>query len=59
MDDVNLKELFRYILAKCYVVILVLIAVLSVGVLCSVYLKTPMYKSSTKVVLTYEKNANT
>jgi len=59
MDDVNLKELFRYILARCYVVILVLIAVLSVGVLCSVYLKTPMYKSSTKVVLTYEKNADT
>ena len=59
MDEINLKELFRYILAKFYVVILVLIAVLSVGVLYSVYLKTPMYKSSTKVVLTYEKNADT
>ena len=59
MDEINLKELFRYILAKFYVVILVLTAVLSVGVLYSVYLKTPMYKSSTKVVLTYEKNADT
>lgn len=59
MDEINLKELFRYILAKFYVVILVLIAVLSAGVLYSVYLKTPMYKSSTKVVLTYEKNADT
>ena len=59
MDEINLKELLRYILAKFYVVILVLIAVLSVGVLYSVYLKTPMYKSSTKVVLTYEKNADT
>lgn len=58
MDEINLKELFRYILAKCYIVLLVLIAVFSVGVLYSVYLKTPMYKSSTKVVLTSEKDSN-
>ena len=57
MDEINLKELFRYILAKCYIVLLVLVAVFSVGVLYSVYLKTPMYKSSTKVVLTTEKDS--
>ncbi len=57
MDEINLKELFRYILAKCYIVLLVLVAVFSVGVLYSVYLKTPMYKSSTKAVLTFEKDS--
>lgn len=58
MDEINLKELFRYILSKFYVVLLVLVAVFSIGVLYSVYLKTPMYKSSTKVVLTSEKDSN-
>lgn len=52
MDEINLKELFRYILSKFYVVLLILIAVVSVGEIYSVYLKTPMYNSTTKMVLT-------
>ena len=52
MDEINLKELFRYILSKFYVVLLILIAVVSVGEIYSIYLKTPMYKSTTKLVLT-------
>ena len=52
MDEINLKELLRYILSKFYVVLLILIAVVSVGEIYSVYLKTPMYNSTTKLVLT-------
>ena len=59
MDEINLKELFRYILSKIYIVILVLAAVVSLGAIYSVYLKTPMYSSTTKLVLTSETSSNT
>lgn len=59
MDEINLKELFRYILSKFYVVLLVLVAVVSVGEIYSIYLKTPMYKSTTKLVLTASESTNT
>lgn len=59
MDEINLKELFRYILSKFYVVLLVLIAVVSLGEIYSVYLKTPMYNSTTKLVLTEQKQNTT
>lgn len=59
MDEINLKELLRYVLSKFYVVLLVLIAVVSVGEIYSVYLKTPMYNSTTKLVLTEQKQNTT
>lgn len=55
MDEINLKELFRYILSKFYVVLIVLVAVVSLGEIYSIYLKTPMYNSTTKLVLTEQK----
>lgn len=59
MDEINLKELLRYILSKFYVVLLALVLVVSLGELYSIYLKTPMYSSTTKLVLTSEQNSNT
>ena len=59
MDEINVKELFRYILAKFYVVLLILAVVVAIGEIYSVYLKTPMYQSTTKLVLTAsESSAN-
>ena len=58
MDEINLKELMRYVLSKFYIVILVLIAVVSLGEIYSVYFKTPMYNSTTKLVLTSEQTSN-
>lgn len=52
MDEISLKELLRYIVSKIYVVFLVLLAVFSAGEIYSIYLKTPMYNSTTKLVLT-------
>ena len=58
MDEINIKELLRYVLSKFYIVLLVLIAVVSLGEIYSVYLKTPMYNSITKLVLTSEQTSN-
>ncbi|MBR2588840.1 hypothetical protein IKE84_00640 [Candidatus Saccharibacteria bacterium] len=59
MDEINLKEMFRYILSKFYVVLLVLVAVVSMGEIYSIYIKTPMYNSTTKIVLTEQKQNTT
>lgn len=52
MDEINLKELFRYLLSKFYIVLLILVTVVSAGEVYSIYIKTPLYKSTTKIVLT-------
>ena len=52
MDEINLKELLRYILSKIYIVIAVLVAVVLVGEIYATYIKTPLYRSTTKLVLT-------
>ena len=57
MEEFNLKELFRYIVSKCYIVFAILILVVAGGVVYSNYIKVPMYRSSTKLVLTSEANA--
>lgn len=60
MDEINIKELFRYIMSKFYIVLIILVAVMAIGEIYSIYLKTPMYQSTTKLVLTAsESNANT
>lgn len=58
MDEVNLKELFRYILTKLYIVVTVTVIVVLAGEIYSTYLKTPLYKSTTKMVLTSSQGDN-
>ena len=58
MDEVNLKELFRYILGKLYIVVTVTVVVVLVGEIYSIYFKTPLYKSTTKLVLTSSRGDN-
>ena len=58
MDEVNLKELFRYILTKLYIVVTVTVVVVLAGEIYSTYLKTPLYKSTTKMVLTSSQGDN-
>ena len=52
MDEINLKELFRYILSRFYIVITATVVVVLAGEIYSTYLKTPLYRSTTKLVLT-------
>lgn len=58
MDEVNLKELFRYILSKFYVVVIATVVVVLGGEIYSTYLKTPLYRSTTKLVLTSSQGDN-
>ena len=58
MDEVNLKELFRYILSKFYIVVTATVVVVLAGEIYSTYLKTPLYRSTTKHVLTSSQGDN-
>lgn len=51
MEEINLKELFDYIKERILIVAIILLAVLVVGCIYSIFLKTPMYKSNTTIVL--------
>ena len=52
MDEVSLKELLRYVLSKFYIVASITVVVVLVGEIYSTYIKTPLYKSTAKLVLT-------
>ena len=59
MEEINLRDLFKYFLSKkIYIVLITLFAVL-IGIVYSNYYKVPMYKSYTTVLLTKEVEANT
>ena len=59
MEEINLKELFDYFLSKIMVVIIMILCVLIIGNIYSLFIKTPLYQSTTKLVLVSESNANT
>lgn len=59
MEDFNLKELFQYIISKIYIVLAITIAVVAGGFVYSNYIKTPLYRSTTKLVLTSEATSTT
>lgn len=58
MDEVNLKELFRYIVSKFYIIVMITVIVVLGGEIYSFYIKTPLYKSTTKLVLTSSQSDN-
>ncbi len=51
MEEINLKELFDYLKERILVITIIVLAVLVVGCVYSIFLKTPMYKSQTSFVL--------
>lgn len=59
MEEIDLKELFDYMLKELGVIILFAVTVLAVGTFYNLYLKTPMYKSSTSIVLASENSSST
>lgn len=54
MEEINLMEFFNYYLARIGYVIATILVVLVFGCFYSFILKTPMYQSSTTIVLTRE-----
>lgn len=51
MEELNLKELFDYVKERIYIVIGIIAFVLAVGCVYSMFLKTPMYQSTTTILL--------
>lgn len=51
MEEINLKELFDYLKERILVITIIILAVLVVGCVYSIFLKTPLYQSETTVVL--------
>lgn len=51
MEEINLKELFDYIKERILIVIIIMLGVLVVGCVYSIFIKTPLYRSTTRLVL--------
>lgn len=51
MEEINLKELFEYLKERILVIAIIMLAVLVAGCAYSIFLKTPMYSSTTSFVL--------
>ena len=56
MEEINFKELSLYLVQKIWLILIILAAVVSGGEIYTNLIKTPMYSSSTNVVLISESN---
>ena len=56
MEEINLKELFNYFMSKISILIIILLLVIIIGNIYSLFIKTPLYQSTTKLVLVSESN---
>ncbi len=56
MEEINLKELFRFLLSKIKIIILCMLIVMLVGFIYVYFLLTPMYHSSTTLILVSDNN---
>ncbi len=51
MEEINLMELFDYVKERFLMIVIMILAVLVVGCVYSVFVKVPMYRSETSIVL--------
>ena len=58
MEEINLKALFNYFLSKFLIFGLIVVVILIFGNIYSLFIKTPLYKSTTALVLVSESNNN-
>ena len=54
MEEINIKELFNYFLSKILILITIVLTILIFGNIYSLFIKTPLYKSTTTLVLVSE-----
>ena len=59
MEEINLKELFEYIKEKILIVAVIVLAVLIIGSIYSLFIKTPVYKSTSTLVLVSDEGTST
>ena len=58
MEEINLKELWRYFVSKIYILFIVTAAVLLLGNIYLVFMQTPLYSSDTTLLLVSEKDVD-
>lgn len=58
MEEINLTELFNYFLKKCLIIIFITILFAFGGIIYGAFIKTPLYRSSTTVILVNESNSD-
>lgn len=58
MEEINLKELFDYFVSKIVVIIATITIVLLIGGVYSLFFKTPLYSSSTTLILVSRESEN-
>ena len=51
MEELNFNEVFKYFIKKIWVIVIITIVTVLLGIIYSVGIKTPMYKSTTSVIL--------
>ena len=51
MEDINLRELFDYFKSKILIISIILLGIVIIGSTYSLFIKKPMYDSSTKIIL--------
>lgn len=54
MEEINLKELFDYFKSRIMVILIIILVALIAGSVYSIFLKTPLYRSKTTIVLVSE-----
>lgn len=59
MEEINLKELWHYFLSKISIILIIVIICVLAGNVYLFCLQTPLYKSTTSLVLVSEENTNT
>lgn len=59
MEEINLKELFDYIKERILIMAVIILAVLIVGSAYSLFIKTPLYKSTSTLVLVSDEGTST
>ena len=59
MEEINLKELFDYIKERILIIAVIILAILIIGSVYSLFIKTPLYKSTSTLVLVSDEGTST
>ena len=59
MEEINLKELFDYIKERILIIAIIVLGVLILGSVYSLFIKTPLYKSTSTLVLVSDEGTST
>lgn len=59
MEEINLKELFDYVKERILIILIIVLSVLVIGSIYSLFIKVPLYRSTSTVVLVSDNSSTT